>query len=119
MACILIGGYAPYFYGFFAPTGEAFILRLKDAPTHLLPRCVRREDAREVCAEDLRRLLVLRLHIVERFDEEKIGELFDDDKGVRHAVGKHIGPDLVDVGFEFSGNQWRSPILSPDMPLHT
>ncbi len=26
MACILIGGYAPYFYGFFAPTGGAFIL---------------------------------------------------------------------------------------------
>jgi len=83
---------------------------LKDAPTHFLPRTVCGKDALVFRAEDLRRLLVLRLHIVERFDEEKIGELFDDDKGVRHAVGKHIVPDLVDVGFEFSGNQWRSPL---------
>ena len=38
---------------------------LKDAPTHLLPRCVRREDAREVRAEECRRLFVIRLHIIE------------------------------------------------------
>ena len=39
MACILIGGYAPYFYGFFAPTGEAFILRQNTPASARLSVC--------------------------------------------------------------------------------
>lgn len=77
----------------------------KDAPAHLLSLAALRKDTYEVRAKDRRRFFILRLHIVERLDEEQVGELFDDNQGVGHSVGIHIIPDLVDLVFECAGNQ--------------
>jgi hypothetical protein len=48
--------------------------------------------------------LFKRLELVEPFDKQQVGELFDDRQRVGDAPGPHGVPDAVDFGFEFAGN---------------
>ena len=47
-----------------------------------------------------------RLDFVEPFDEEQVGELFDDRQRVGDAARPHGVPDAIDFGFEFAGDHW-------------
>jgi hypothetical protein len=44
------------------------------------------------------------VQFVQPFDEEQVGQLFDDREGVGDAAGPHGVPDAVDFRFDFTGD---------------
>ena len=44
------------------------------------------------------------VQLVQPLDEQQVGELLDDRKGVGDAAGPHGVPDAVDFGFDFTGD---------------